>query len=239
MIQIGCCGFPKAKLIYGRELKLVEVQQTFYQPPKVETALRWRKEVPESFQFVLKAWQLITHTPSSPTYRRLRVKIPDDKRNHYGSFRPTEDVREAWIRTQEVAQALRAEIVLFQCPASFQPKEENLAQLREFFRTAERENLSFAWEPRGRWSGELIGKLCRELNLVHAVDPFARPPQHGKFNYFRLHGMGGYRYRYCDEDLEKLYQMCVGKPLSLCLFNNMTRYQDALRFRDLVESRES
>lgn len=238
MIQIGCCGFPKAKSIYGRELKLVEVQQTFYQPPKVETAQHWRDQVPQDFQFTLKAWQLITHTPSSPTYRRLRVPIPDDHRDHYGSFRPTEDVREAWGRTREVAQALRAKIVLFQCPASFRPEEENLAQMREFFGNTVREDLSLAWEPRGRWSHELIGKLCRELNLVHAVDPFDRTPQHGKFNYFRLHGIGGYRYRYSDEDLEKLYQMCVGKPISLCLFNNMTMYQDALRFRDLVETRE-
>lgn len=237
MIQIGCCGFPKAKSIYGREFKLVEVQQTFYQPPKIGTALSWRDQVPEDFQFALKAWQLITHTPSSPTYRRLRVEIPEDKRDRYGSFRPTKEVLMAWNRTKKVAQALGAEVVLFQCPASFQPTKDNLVNMRVFFGAAQRERLTFAWEPRGPWSDQLIHDLCRDLNLIHATDPFVRPPQHGDFNYFRLHGIGGYRYRYRGQDLKNLLEMCSTKSRNLCLFNNVTMYRDALRFRNLVVSR--
>lgn len=239
MIQVGCCGFPKAKVIYARDFKLVEVQQTFYQPPKVETVRRWREQVPADFQFALKAWQLITHTPASPTYRRLKYEIPQDEKDHYGSFRPTEEVFEAWNRTREVAAALRAEIVLFQCPASLRPVEGSLAHMRTFFKDAQRGGLVFAWEPRGPWPDELIGELCRELDLVHATDPFVRSPQHGEFNYFRLHGIGGYRYRFTDQDLEKLLQICCSKSLSLCLFNNITMYQDALRFQGMVTSRAS
>jgi len=55
---------------------VVEVQQTFYQIPRIATGKRWREEAPPDFEFTMKAWQLITHEPSSPTYRRLRTVIP-------------------------------------------------------------------------------------------------------------------------------------------------------------------
>jgi len=33
-------------------------------------------------------------------------------------------------------------------------------------------------------------ELCRELDLVPAMDPFATPPFAGPLAYFRLHGIG-------------------------------------------------
>ncbi|MDI3299633.1 MAG: DUF72 domain-containing protein, partial [Bacillota bacterium] len=64
-VQVGCCGFPEARELYYREFPLVEVQQTFYQLPRPATAERWRQEAPPGFLFAMKAWQLITHDPSS------------------------------------------------------------------------------------------------------------------------------------------------------------------------------
>lgn len=71
-VKIGCCGFPVARRRYWEGLAAVEIQRTFYQPPRLETARRWRQGAPVDFEFTLKAWQLITHEASSPTYRRLR-----------------------------------------------------------------------------------------------------------------------------------------------------------------------
>src|ERR671929_9964 len=56
---------------YVREFRVVEVQQTFYEPPRDATLLRWRRQAPLRFEFTLKAWQLVTHEASSPTYLRL------------------------------------------------------------------------------------------------------------------------------------------------------------------------
>jgi len=74
-IRLGCCGFARGMKNYFKKFEMVEVQQTFYQPPKIETALKWRKDAPDDFEFTLKAWQLITHTPRSPTYRRAKIEI--------------------------------------------------------------------------------------------------------------------------------------------------------------------
>lgn len=232
MIKVGCCGFPKAKKEYYTHFPVVEVQQTFYQPPQVETAQKWRAQAPPGFEFTLKAWQLITHKPTSPTYRRLRMEI--GKPDRFGFFRPTDEVLTAWERTKEIAQALEARIVLFQCPASFTPTEEHIADMCAFFQLIGRDGLLLTWEPRGEWSDDLVRETCQELGLIHCVDPFQRPSVYGEVAYFRLHGIGGYRYRYTDEDLPRLLDWCREYEEGYCLFNNISMFEDALRMKEVI-----
>lgn len=232
MIKVGCCGFPRAQKEYYKHFPVVEVQQTFYQPPQVETAKRWRVKAPDGFEFTLKAWQLITHPPTSPTYRRLRVEI--DQRDRYGFFRSTDEVLAAWERTKEIAEALETRLVLFQCPASFTPTEEHIADMRAFFYTIEQDGLLFAWEPRGGWSDDLVRDICQELGLIHCVDPFQRPSVHGEVAYFRLHGIGGYRYRYTNQDLSRLLHWCQRYKEGYCLFNNISMFEGALRMKETI-----
>ena len=146
-IRVGCCGFPVSRKRYYRTFRVVEVQQTFYQPPALATATRWRGEAPPNFEFTVKAWQLITHEPSSPTYRRLKTEIPADRRDRYGSFRPTGEVMDAWKQTRTVAKTLAASAVAFQCPASFRPTRGNLHNMRTFFRGIKEREFTFVWEP--------------------------------------------------------------------------------------------
>ena len=74
-IFVGTCGFAEAQQRLFRDFTVLEVQQTFYQPPRVSTAQRWRSTAPNDFIFTLKAWQLITHEATSPTYRRLKEPL--------------------------------------------------------------------------------------------------------------------------------------------------------------------
>lgn len=234
-IRAGCCGFRKARQVYFAHFDLVEIQQTFYKLPRVATAQRWREEAPAGFTFTLKAWQLITHEPASPTYRKAGLTIPEADRELYGSFRPTDEVRNAWTRTLEIARVLEARIVVYQCPASFTPTDEHVTNLRTFFGQVDRDGLIFAWEPRGPWPDELVEALCRELDLVHCVDPFQRPSTYGVPAYFRLHGRTGYRYRYTDEDLLQLKGWCEQHAEVYCLFNNVYMWESALRFRQMID----
>jgi uncharacterized protein YecE (DUF72 family) len=233
IIKIGCCGFPRPLEAYARHLSVVEVQQTFYRLPRVQTAERWRSRVPPDFEFTMKAWQLITHRPTSPTYRHLGRKIPDDRHDRYGFFAPTEEVHEAWAQTLTIARALRAAVVVFQCPPSFTPTSAHVAHLGRFFASIERNGLRFAWEPRGAWPVSLVRPLCLDLDLIHCVDPFASRSRFGRLRYYRLHGRDGYRYRYTDADLSELRSMCSG--VTYVLFNNISMWDDALRFRGVLD----
>ena len=234
VVKVGCCGFPKARKQYFEAMGLVEVQKTFYKPPRLETAIRWRNEAPPDFEFTLKAWQLITHHAVSPTYRKAKIEVPPEERERYGFFRPTDEVFQAWEVTKEMAQALQAKVVVFQCPARFTPTQENIANMRAFFGGIERGGLTLAWEPRGRWEDYTIASLCEELNLIHCVDPFQRLPVTGGTAYFRLHGKTGYYYRYTVEDLAWLAELCSRYDEVYVLFNNVSMWESALEFKRIM-----
>lgn len=232
---VGCCGWAEAQARYVRDFKTIELQTTFYEPPAPSVAQRWRATAPDEFRFCMKAWQLITHTPASPTYRRLKSAISAAERDLYGSFRPTEQVMLAWERTRHIAQILQAHVIVFQCPKSFLPTRENIRNLTTFFSEIDRGPRMLAWEPRGdEWTPPLVRDLCAQNNLIHCVDPFEAEPAYGDAIYWRLHGKQGYRYRYTDQDLVELRQkLATHSHLSgprYVMFNNIYSKPDALRF---------
>jgi uncharacterized protein YecE (DUF72 family) len=234
-IKVGCCGFAAARKRYFERFPVVEVQQTFYEPPKPDTVKRWRAEAPPDFEFTLKAWQLITHEARSPTYRRLRSSLTDEEREQAGAFRWTDVVRRAWERTLEAAGLLAADKVVFQCPASFKPTSENKDRMRSFFSRIERPGIACIWEPRGTWQQPEIAELCRELRLVHCVDPFQGEAATRGLSYYRLHGIGGYRHEYTDEELGELSGRCPGEDAGYFMFNNLSMLKDAERFQAILK----
>jgi uncharacterized protein YecE (DUF72 family) len=233
---VGCCGFVVARARYFGAFDLVEIQESFYALPRLATVERWRTSAPAGFEFILKATQLITHAPSSPTYRRLRTPLTESEKRRYGEFKPTPEVRTAWIETLARARALDSRLVLFQSPASFTPTAAHVRNLTAFFESVERDGLRFAWEPRGRWPDATVRALCRKLSLIHCVDPFQQRPVWGEPAYFRLHGKGGYRYRYADEELRELRALVAGFGAAYVLFNNNEMFDDARRFLALLRA---
>ncbi|RLI73059.1 DUF72 domain-containing protein [Archaeoglobales archaeon] len=232
MFKVGCCGFPMSMKKYFEEFEIVEVQKTFYKPISIETAEKWRKIAPNNFEFCIKALQIITHPPSSPTYRKAGLDVKDG-----GFFKPIKEVFEAWELTKKIADVLKARIILFQTPKSFKESEESVKNIKEFFNSVER-NYCFVWEPRG-WSDEGIKKVCDELNLIHCVDPFVLKPLYGDINYFRLHGSHKrmYKHKYSQDELLWLKNCCEGlEKETYVLFNNVYMRDDAANFKKLLQS---
>jgi len=230
---------------YALRFPVVEIQQTFYQPPRDETMRRWISATRPGFEFTLKAWQLVTHPGSSPTYRRMTTPLTADELTDSGFFRETATVERGYRRSIECAGVLGATNLLFQCPSSFSPDDANVERLRRFFTKgpgAERPaGLRFLWEPRGpRWvaARELAGSIARDLALVYVVDPFVTPPDAASPIYWRLHGIGGSRHSYSDAELRVLSKMMdegdSAEGPSYVLFNNLPRVEDARRFQARV-----
>ncbi|RLG70374.1 MAG: DUF72 domain-containing protein, partial [Methanobacteriota archaeon] len=155
----------------------------------------------------------------------------------YGFFKPTKGVFEAWEKTKEICEALRARIVVFQSPPSFKPTPENIANMKEFFPSVEK-GFVRVWEPRG-WPADRVEEVCNSLGLVHAVDPFAaKPTTTEPLLYYRLHGSPPgkkmYNYQYTQKDLEVLRGFCpAGKDVYI-LFNNVQMFEDSIRFKELI-----
>jgi len=236
-IKVGCCGFPKGMKEYFTKFNVVEVQKTFYQLPSPQTAEKWCNLAPENFEFCIKAFQGITHPATSPTYKRLKKTL--DKPENYGFFKQTEEVLKAWEETEKICSILHAKYVLFQCPSSFKPTDENLENITLFFKKIQGKPYIFVWEPRGKtWTQDIVSEICKKCNLIHCVDPFAQQPVTHGTAYFRLHGKPPgdkmYYYRYTEDDLQKLFDWCKQFKETYCFFNNLEMFNDALRFQKLV-----
>lgn len=232
MHLVGCCGWAMSHARYFEQFRTIELQNTFYQPPTVKLAEKWRQQAPDDFRFCIKAWQLITHASSSPTYRRLKTALPETSRGAVGGFQPTDEVWNAWEVTLEIARALRAAVIVFQCPASFKPTAQTVDNMEAFFRKVGPSPHLLAWEPRGDWPPGLVRDLCARLGLIHCVDPFIGQEVTEGVRYFRLHGRGGYRYKYTAAELDELRTRVSAGPThdSYVMFNNMSMKDDALRF---------
>ena len=237
--RVGTCGFAKSHKDTFEDFRIVEVQQTFYQPPRAATVERWRKEAPDDFTFSLKAWQLLTHEASSPTYRRLREPLSDSELAQVGSFQWKRVTRMAWHRTLEVSEALQAEAIVFQTPRRFLPTRDNLRRIVGFFEAIDRRGRHLVFEPRGAaWTDRILRPVLADLTLVHGLDPFLHRPVNGGIRYFRLHGRPAYhyRYRYTGAELLALRGMLSGTWPNWVLFNNDRMADDAKRFIQLLSS---
>ena len=248
MVKVGTCGWSArgGRKAYFKFFNVVELQSTFYRVPRESTVVKWRNDSPPDFDFTVKAWQAITHPPSSPTWRRSGVVVPPELADRYGFFRPTDEVYEAWKLVRRVCELLRAEVCIFQTPPSFGYSEENAMNVELFFSTISRGSLKLGWEPRGTWSEHPVElkRLLAKMDLTHVVDPLRRRPLYNAgYAYFRLHGLGGrevnYRYKYTDDDLRRLLSIVREfEELSevYVMFNNMYMFDDALRFKRLLAS---
>jgi uncharacterized protein YecE (DUF72 family) len=222
---------------YPRWFPVVEVQSTFYDPPSDVTMQRWRSATGPELEYTMKVWQLVTHPAPSPTYRRMKSAVDD--RDAAGFFRDSPAVHTGWQRSVECAKVISATAMLFQCPASFTPAPDNVESMRRFFERIERPRARLLWEPRGKaWTvkRDLAIALCRDLDLVHVVDPFVTQAEKGASVYWRLHGPGSARASYDDVALAQLHRMLASveaPDAAYVMFNNLPRVGDAKRFAAL------
>lgn len=235
IIKVGVCGVPYAISRLTKDVDVIEIQKTFYKLPKLETASSWREKVKRLAELTLKAPQLVTHPPTSPTYRKAKLHIPPDSINKYGYFRPTYEVMKAKKEFLEFAKIAGAKILVFQTPPSFSENDNNIRNLEKFFSDFPNDNFILCWEPRGKWNRDTLRDLFKTLGIVHIVDPFKDSAVTEDVYYFRLHGLAkGYRYTYNSEELTKLYKILPKEGKVYVLFNNTDMYRNALEFKQIV-----
>src|SRR6266566_5061407 len=63
------------------------------------------------------------------------------------------------------AKALKAETILFQCPASFKQTHKNIASMEKFFCSIDRKDLNLCWEPWGDWDTAVLRSICTSLGF--------------------------------------------------------------------------
>jgi len=247
-VLVGCCGFPKARSKYYQEFRVVELQNTFYELPTLDWARGIREEAPPDFEFAIKAWQVITHPATSPTWKKMRKK-PVGNLENYGYLKPTRENIEAFEKVVELAEILNSKIIVLQTPSSMPYTEESVVWVEEFFEKAKSiagGKFVIGWEPRGEWSSQskALQSILSKHGILHVTDVFRQKPVYTAQNIFytRLHGIGpgevNYRYKYSVEDFAKLLGIIdeLVFEKGYVMFNNVYMAEDAKKFREYLNS---
>lgn len=239
-IKVGCCGFCFPKKKYYSLFNVVEVQNTFYKIVSARLTSSWRRESPEGFEFVPKAWMALTHDPNSAFWRKKGLP----QGGNVGLLRCSEDNLRLWREFLESIKPLNSELVIFQSPPSFEATEENIENAYKFFRSIRGDVEKIGWEVRHEsWIGK-IDSILRELDMIHVVDPlYDMPVLVGRISYFRLHGGRErgkivYKYKYKDEELSRLFKFVsnLSSEVSYVMFNNSYMGDDSQRFLGMLKS---
>lgn len=239
---------------YAAVLPVVELDTPFYGIPRATTVENWQKQVPEKFQFILKANKLMT-------------------KHDYGQETASEEERQQAFNeyrrmVRPLVKAHQLKTVLFQFPPFFQRTTENLQWLFEI--RDQMADLPIAVEFRNPswYDPALTADLMRYLkglNMTHVIVdephrlndgvPFVPKVADDRLALVRLHGRNekgwfnqgkdwrGVRtlYRYDDHELadfaETVTQLATQAQEICVIFNNNSGRDaapNALALRDLL-----
>lgn len=201
---------------YSKAFDYVEVNSTFYEIPPLIDVERWRRSVPESFHFAVRAHRSITHG------------------------RPFEDsgaVRASFTRMLEICRILRAEVLHFQLPPSVRPDGAITQALSKHLDSVDAGKLLFAMEFRGETNltrhPEML-RLMQDRGMIHSVDPLKRevPAYQADTLYTRLFGHGHHNlYQPTDGELKPLAEFASGFSRAFLTFHGARMYSDAARMK--------
>ncbi|MCG3088577.1 DUF72 domain-containing protein [Sporosarcina cyprini] len=231
MIQVGLTGWgdhpdvysptsnAKEKLIdYSTHFPIVELDSSFYAIQPERNIRKWIRETPDTFQFIVKAYQGMTG--------HQRGKIPYDT--------PEEMFQAFRLSIGPLKEAGKLAMVLVQFPPWFDCIRAHVEEIRYICRELADYDVAIEFRHQSWYSDEFKEKtleLLRELKAIHTV---CDEPQAGEGSvplvpiatradktFVRLHGrnVGGWRnvtgdskewrkvrylYNYSDEELEEI-----------------------------------
>ena len=210
-IRIGTSGYSyswnKAKpdafeWYIGQGFNSVEINYSFYRFPQVTSIKLWRAKAPKDFTFSIKVHRSITH------YNRLKQPRSSQLWDEFLKlFETLENKIDFW---------------LFQMPANFKFKPENLERVKYFFNSENiahqiviRKKAVIEFRDSSRWNESALKGIERAGIAFCSVDAPGLPNEIIAINeaiYLRLHGTKTwYNYLYPEEKLKEIVSDMLGK----------------------------
>lgn len=141
---------------YSAHFPIVELDSSFYAVQPERNIRKWISETPDSFQFVVKAYQGMTG--------HQRGENP---------FETREAMFEAYIKSiRPLKEAGKLAMVLLQFPPWFDCQKDNVEQLREITARLNEFDLAVEFRHQSWYAGEMREKtleFLRKNNLIHSV----------------------------------------------------------------------
>jgi uncharacterized protein YecE (DUF72 family) len=203
---------------YSQVFNFVEVNSPFYRIPSLKQVERWRRIVPEDFQFTVRAHKTITHKHK---------------------LQPTAETLETFGKTLKICETLKAEIIHLQTPPYLKMDRTSTKNLQDLFSSIELGKMRIALEIRGvppsRLPSKLI-KIMREYNIIHCID-LSRgdmPAYESDILYSRLFGRGYHNiYQPTDNEVREIDRKATSGNFKKVMlsFHFARMYKDAARLK--------
>lgn len=201
---------------YAEHFDTVEVNSSFYRPPRPETARAWVRRTPPGFEFSLKLYQKFTH----PQMFRQTSGAPDAtiSQADVDLFRSALD---------PIAEAGKLGAVLAQFPPSFKNEEPSRAYLAWLLRTFREYPIAVELRHRS-WSDDVAATLTLLNEFGAAWVQIDEPkfrfsirqnflPNVTSFYYMRLHGRNAahwWTHETTEDRYDYLYTEAELKPFA-------------------------
>jgi len=168
--RIGTVGFDGTPGRTYAKLNLVEYQDSFTGTPSTKSLGRLRRAAGEDFTFVLRASAALTHAGEAMMSRLKLSYLPEGKIPRE-PFDTGELGLAAWQWTLEAAEALGADAIFWQTPASFRPTPANRQRIARFVEHHLSDGPSVIWDSQGLWELDELAAASRDLGLIPSYDP--------------------------------------------------------------------
>jgi uncharacterized protein YecE (DUF72 family) len=228
-VSVGVGGWAYFPLKQGNRLSatsklfdFVELNSSFYKLPEVKSARKWRSSVSENFEFSMRANHKLTHE------------------NH---LEPTEENFEEYQRNLSICKALRAFVLHFQFPPSFNVTREVVDGWRNFFSSLKNtRDLNFAIEVRNPTSvnNAYLRSFLNDFDIIPTSDPFKSELQassSSRILYSRVFGLGEHtKWSFSTTELQDIEQRVAKTPANrrYVTFHNITMYEDGARLKNML-----
>lgn len=203
---------------YSKAFGFVEANSTFYQIPSLKQVEKWRRIVPQDFQFAVRAHKMMTHK------HRLQ---------------PTQEVLEVLRKLERICRILRAEVIHVQTPSSLKIEELSNENIRDIMSLLNFGKTRIAFEMKGSSASQLPSELVeimKEYGIVHCVDlsKGELPAYDSDVLYSRLFGKGYHNvYQPTDEELREIDGKTSRRNSKKVMlsFHFVKMYKDAARLK--------
>lgn len=199
---------------YASAFKTVEVNSTYYMIPPLSMVEKWRKRVPDDFEFTVRCNQeLIPRLQADPVSSSLRL----------------------YDEMKKICSVLDAKIMHIQIPSDFILDNANLSKTEQFLSMIDTSNPGMAWEIRSleNEGKDNLLRILQRHSVIHCVDlSKEESPVNDNIIYSRLFGKGEHNiYQFTNTELKEISGRVRASAASKAYlnFHGTRMYKDAAR----------
>ncbi len=206
---------------------VIELQDSFNNPPKSQSGKKLRSETPANVFFSVQLPKHLFLQPAS------NAKLVGEISN-YGEFQNTEENRQLLNKAIKYADSVNADTVVLITPSSFTPAKPRREALLSFFENVDLGSKQLVWQPSGPWESEAAASFALEMNAILAVDPLRDQPPNGQSCYLRLGPFSVMGSRMGIYDLEQIAKTIRSFENATVVFDTDRAVDDSRNLRTVL-----